>query len=440
MRRGLSFERGREGVIKKQFTNSSLQVPDSLRSSRRRLVRLLARLIISGLALLTVSTLAHSQNGNGWTFFDAAPPVPPEIYTSSPLQGVWDVETRDNPYIEALTILIHPPNSSLPFQHKGNPLAAHAIWHLKGEAGFRRDAFMVTLESGDGGGVAVEFGQFEYCNCVSVRWEVSPTSDGNTMVGKWTYSDQEGVTVWRRRPQQASVKKMTISSARWDPSVELWRPATFDMEDGPARIDWVHGAGCAGAPGNCLTTRVELYGPHFAGEHSLWMDPEKFGPLFAKWICVDGRREIRWAGCGNETSTDNVIGVEIAFMIQHGLEPGGVNLWVNGNPLPIDIKIDNYPDEDRPKIPKLTSLFATNLAGDTTRTLAEGEPFRLVARFEHAHPDAWTTIDELNFMGGAFADPEQGRSVVLHRTVNARIFRSGWIAITDQKVASGDTD
>lgn len=196
MTRGHASEPGREGVIKKQNANSSLQVPDSLRPSRGRLVHLLARLIISGLALFTVPTLAHSQNSNGWTFFDAAPPVPPEIYTSSPLQGVWDVETRDNPYIEALTILVHPPNSSLPFQQKGNPLAAHAIWHLKGEAGFWRDAFMVTLESGDDGGVAAALMEVTGYGVAAFWLSLTDAAVGVGMGGVGVYEYYQGESLY----------------------------------------------------------------------------------------------------------------------------------------------------------------------------------------------------------------------------------------------------
>ena len=98
--------------------------------------------------------------------------------------------------------------------------------------------------------------------------------------------------------------------------------------------------------GNCGGLWITVYGDNFAGNHDIWIDPATHIELWkGRWVCGDGKRKGHWDRCGvGADPGDNVAGVQFELIFWNGMVPGLINFWVDGQPIPIEIIIDDYPD------------------------------------------------------------------------------------------------
>ena len=203
-------------------------------------------------------------------------------------------------------------------------------------------------------------------------------------------------------------------------------PDDFGHRTRAGRLERWHPIGCGGgSTGNCSVVYVSVYGAHFIGAHDVWIDPATRIEIDeAKWICADGETEgSAWYKCGmGNLPGETIAGIQIRLILRGGLTSRPVILWIDGQPIPIDLVVHGLPEEDD-AAPELRLLDAVNTAGEQITQVDEGMPFLVKAVYDGPHPDDWVTL----------ALPDLSRDLVLFRTQDPRVFESDWLAVAEDE-------
>ena len=374
--------------------------------------------------------LVEKARNEGW--IEACGTGRPPAIPLNPFDGVWDVSSPGNPKIDSLIIYMHSRYGPLHRGDPNQPSPAHGVWRLLNVADFAPTTFSIPFVIEEDGFVTSRAGQFDYCNCGQVKWRVRPTGDPNMMVGEWRYGDESGDSVWRKRSGAGVIRSVSIHSAFSNEAGE-WIDDQVEYGSRAGRLDRTYPVGCgAGMRGNCSSLYVTIFGENFAGAHDVWVDPATRLELNeATWVCKNGVNPggSRWDECGMSNNPgDSVAGIRIKFYLWDGMKPGQINIWVDDQPIPVNLSLDGYPESETEQRPSLVLLDAQNSAGDQLTQVEEGEPFIVKAIFDDAHPDAWVSIDvpDLQTLPGEIANK---RELILQRTQDPKIFQSDWLAV-----------
>lgn len=343
------------------------------------------------------------------------------------LDGIWEIKSPGNGKIASLTIFTNFSYGVLHRSDPNQPSPTVGAWRLEGDTGFRRDTFAFRPNLADDGGVTAAEGQFEFCNCVKMRWEVHQTGDADILVGTWRYDEQTGPSIWRRRSAAPTIRSVTIGEAAFDAAGEAVNDS-YGFGQRAGRITRAEPVTCARQNRrNCDDIWVSLFGDNFGGAHTIWIDPASHIELDgeAGWYCRDGAFVGYWNRCGMGASEPdgNVAGIGVKLRLWDGLTSGRYNLWVAGTPVPIEVEIGGMP---APEAPALVLLDARDPEGTQITEVREGEPFIVSAHYDGPHPDTWVALEmpALRPVAGA-AD----RTMVLQRTEDPKVFESGWLAV-----------
>lgn len=343
------------------------------------------------------------------------------------LDGIWDVDSQGFDQVVALTVYVTMSHGILHRYDPNKPSPVHAAWWFDGATGFRRDTAAFVLSVSEDGTVEAAEGQFGFCNCRRIQWKVRRTGDPDILVGTWQFEDKKGTSTWRRRSSAAGIRSVAIDRAYPDEAGELAKD-TFVAGDRAGKIVRRAPVTCArGNRNNCDTVWVTLFGEGFAGAHNIWIDPATHFELSnaSGWMCRNGAFEHQWSRCGmgRPVADSEVTGISIKMLMWDGMRSGRVNLWVDGQPVPLDVEIADMPAPDRPS---LKLLDAVNVEGEQITKVSEREPFIVKAIYDAPHPDGWVSLE---LPGLRPVRGHTDRQLVLQRTDDASVFESEWLVI-----------
>lgn len=354
------------------------------------------------------------------------------------LDGMWTITARGNPKVAALTIAVSRESHGLGYRDPEGPLLAAGVLRYPGSSNYRN--FDLSISRSDDGTIRIRFGQFEYCNCVPVEYTARPTSNPDVMAGEWIYKDQRGPAVWRRGPS-ARIQSVEMGMAiRTDQGTYV--SDRFGFGERPGRVERTHRVTCGYGQmrGNCDGFWIAIRGENFAGAQDLWIDPASHMEINkAGWLCANGRMKdwgAGWRGCGStKRPGDGVVGLSVKLLFWDGIAPGKRTLWVNGQPIPFEMVIHNYPADDKIGRPALVDLRAMSPDGNPLAALAEGSPFVLEAHYDGPNPAEWVSAAVPGALlprpaETAASGTGRGRRIILLRTEDAKIFRSVPLIVT----------
>lgn len=359
--------------------------------------------------------------------------------------GVWEVEMPGNPFIAHAVVAVDIDGGHLALRDPNTGSPATGLVRYKDKQGYRQ--FGPNAKVTESGAFQAKLGAFGFCGCVPLLSEVKPTSQPDLMVGEWTYKEERGLAIWRRRPG-IEIRKVTLSRALYDEAGGQV-PDRYAYGARPGLVERRHKVTCGAgqARANCDRFWVTVTGENFAGSPSVWIDPAgKMEIREADWICRDGLKKANaWYKCGNARRPGgDVVGVQVKLLLRDGITPGPRTLWIGGQPVPFRFVIHGYPEADRPALPKLVSLQALDDDGAVLEELAESRPFVLEAVYDSAHPDAWVTVKLPGHRPIRTLDTPLGEErgedeiletrsgaeeILLRRTEDAGVFRSDRYAV-----------
>ena len=358
---------------------------------------------------------------------------PPASYNQQHrLDGVWDIySTGDQPYA-AVKIYVHMPGGTLP---GGDPKQLPPATILSRQKGADQPGWVsgsIVLHEQKDGSVEAAYGQFKYCSCVPVVWRVRSTGDPDVMTGEWDFGGVKGATVWRRHSPQVTIRSVVVSRALPDAQGNLVDDR-FSYGTRRGRLERTHPVTCGygSMRGNCDRVWVTIWGDGFAGAHDVWLDPAYHMELGGtRWLCRNGGYQTdAWHGCdGTGEPGGGVTGLQTLLILRDGMKPGPLNLWVDGQPIPIDVVLNGYPEE-KPATPALVSFEARNAQDEPVARIEEGVPFRLTATFDAAHPDAWTPVGLPELPKIEVAGKLVEQEVILQRESDPKRFHSEWMTL-----------
>lgn len=357
---------------------------------------------------------------------------PPSYGAEHRLDGVWEVfSPGDQPY-DHLKIYVHMKEGILHRVDPNQPSPAVAVVRYKGFDQYAPGGGAIILHENEDGSIETALGQFGYCSCVSVHWRMRPTGDPNVMRGEWEYDGAKGAAVWRRHSIVAKIRSVTISSAVHGADGDLVADS-FAYGSRRGRLERNHPISCGYGElrGNCDRVWVTIFGDSFFGAHDIWLDPAYHMELDrAQWLCTNGEAQGSvWRYCdGPGQPGVGVAGIQLVLNLRSGMKPGPINLWVDGQPIPIEVVLAGYPEEEEER-PALVSLKATDADGEAVTRIEEGKPFMLTATYDGEHPDAWTRVAAPNLPSTEVAGKLVEQEVILQRTEDLKTFRSGWMTV-----------
>lgn len=295
------------------------------------------------------------------------------------IDGIWDIEDDGLDLYNNLTLAIS-------HGHAGVGPRDPALTQLATSMGITRykdrDHFSevnATPVLQDDGSVTMQFGQFEYCNCVSVDYDVRSTGDPDVLIGRWVFNkgnddETSGRSVWRRQPAM-EIETLNYRLGGPDPAQHFVRNE-IAYGTGSLRVKDEFGA----------TTRfIEIRGTGMPGGHDFWYDSLDGAIQIDQggWMCADGRHATfgnDWINCGNRQAIDDgVVGLRFRLRAPQGLPTGKTTLWLAGQPIPIIFGAEE---------PLASIRFLKWDEGEllTTTEIAEGDPFWIEAFFK-SRPD-----------------------------------------------------
>lgn len=351
----------------------------------------------------------------------------PPFQLATIAEGVWDVDSPGNPHLDEFVVAINRHHTGVGFRGSGGSYVGTTLRKEKGRAHFSDGG--INLGVAEDGSIYAEFGQYGFCSCRKIKFEVEPSGDPNVMTGTWRYDDDSGMSIWRRRPP-AVIHTINYRNKSADPTQGFVRDEV-DFGKRPLKVERTHPLSCGNARVNCDWIWVSIFGEHFAGGQNVWMDPSTELELRSPaYLCADGSRDGDWRDCGStEYAGDGVAGIRVQLILWEGVTPGNKILWVNGQPIAMEMLIHGYPEETdtRPNLVTIASYDANNRR--MTR-VTEGRAFTVEATFDAEHPDEWIRLE----MSSANSDhavvpgtePEETESqwITLTRTKDRKVFRS----------------
>lgn len=358
---------------------------------------------------------------------------PPIHFERHWLDGVWDVYTPGDQPVDQMKIYVHMKGGILHRVDPNAPSPASAVVRYRGNAEYNQGGYAIILNEKEDGSLETAFGQFGYCSCVSVHWRMRRTGDPNILRGEWEFDGRKGASTWRRSASgTGTVRSVVISSAVHDAEGDLVDDR-FEYGARRGRIERTHPVSCGYGDmrGNCDKVWVSVIGDRFYGAHDVWLDPASHFELYsAHWICTNlGGQNSAWRYCdGAGEPGAGVAGVQAQLILWPGMKPGPINLWVDGQPIPIDVVLAGYPEEKEER-PALVSLKATDADGEAVTRIEEGKPFMLTATYEGEHPDAWTRVAAPNLPSTEAAGKLVEQEVILQRTKDLKTFESAWMTV-----------
>lgn len=252
------------------------------------------------------------------------------------LDGIWDIKDENNDKYDALSLAISHQFVGLGHRTADTPLYGVGVIKWPKQP-YWTPASGTPKREADGA-VTMSFGQFGYCSCRTVDYTVRPTGDPDVMTGKWVYKNGDGAviesgkSVWRRRPP---IKIDTVTFyAGGAPEQEVrYGKGSLKIEQRYTRGDlW-----------------ITIYGERLAGGHNLWMYPENGNLTIrdTKWLCANGdERDYgdEWRLCGSKkTLGDGVTAIRFAIRSRKQMDPGKRTIWLDGQPIEIDV---SAPDQE----------------------------------------------------------------------------------------------
>lgn len=316
-----------------------------------------------------------------------------------PLVGIWQIEDIDNPKVVSMTIAMHHGFDAILDQSEGATVPYYGIFQHRRPDKITTHRAQGRLKKSDDGSYRTKFGQFEYCDCVSVRYTVNPTGDPDVMIGEWVYGKKRGVSTWRRQPP---IKIDSVSH-----EIELVRMGPLDrVEYGtrPTKIELNH-------PAKSYDVVVWIRGQRFAGGHEIRIDPSsriKINYNSSRYRCARGgsyRVDQSWYNCRKKNSKPNplsesVTGINVRLVTKKGITPGTKTLWIDGQPVPLDIVIHGYPE---PLLPELASIEIVDPESlDPIEEIEFGRSFKV--RLTYAEPPV-AEITEIVTISTSWGEP-----------------------------------
>ena len=193
--------------------------------------------------------------------------------------------------------------------------------------------------------MTIRYGQFAYCNCRQEEMEVKRTKTPGVLEGTWSYEEEKGRAVWRKRPE-SRIHSVSISQAYLDID-GAFASDRFRFGDREGLIERKHPITCGYGMmrSNCDRVQIDIRGEGFAGGNDVWLDDEKLELYGIGWTCSnDSVARDTWHQCGmKETPGDQVVGLTASALLLDGIEPGLKELRVNNQSVPMNLVISGYP-------------------------------------------------------------------------------------------------
>lgn len=353
------------------------------------------------------------------------------------LAGLWDVEAPGNPFLAELLVVLDRGHRGIGWRAADAALVASSVERAKDSGSYRSSGIKVSVS--DDGVVSAAYGQYGFCNCRQIEFEVRPTGDPNVLAGRWSYRGKgdrvtSGPALWHRRPP-ARFQSFSYANKSADPTQRGTRDEVA-FGGRPLRIERKHPVTCGAGLSrvNCHAVWITILGRNAAGGHDVWIDPASHMEIRDPgWICADGSGVSNWDKCGNRSAAaDSVAGIRLRLVMWDGMTPGPRILWVDGQAAPLDIVLHGYPEGEERSEPALVSLVPRDSSGAEISTLSEGAAFALEATFDGEHPDSWVRLrmrpgepgETGPSDGNGAEDPGSAQWVTLTRTSDLRVFRS----------------
>jgi len=256
------------------------------------------------------------------------------------MNGIWDIEDDNNKKYDALSLAVSHQFSGIGLRSTEEPIVGSGVVKWPGKTYWSNT--QAKLRRAEDGTVTMAFGQFGYCNCVSVEYTMKPSDNPDVLVGEWFYrkgktkKEKHGKSVWRRRPP-VKIDSIYYYIGSANPKQTFTRNK-IQYGEGPLKIEQRF------TPG---TLWITIMGERLAGGHNFWMDTEdnNLNVRDKGWFCKNGRHfdyGDEWRRCGTEkTLGDGVVGLRFAVRVKKKMAPGPRTIWLDGQPIEIYISNEN---------------------------------------------------------------------------------------------------
>lgn len=333
-----------------------------------------------------------------------------------PLVGIWKVEDDGNPHYLTMTVATYSEGPSSVVDP--TPGAAVSYFGVRRTKAGDVLTTQGALESQADGSFKSAIGQRP-----TVNYILRPTDDPDLITGVWIVDGKDGpiqgFSAWRRQPPlKTNSVSHQFGSEEFDPVPHGVRPTKIELNYStngyPNVVIW-------------------LRGERFAGGHQVRTNPGSgishyhLGFTEPRYLC-DGKGTYPWhtqwwpcsQGAGSpDPLSGAVLGLYLHFSIRKDATPGIETFWIDGQPVPLELVIQGYPE---PTLPELISLQALDRNENPLKVIIEAVPFALRAIFDDDHPDEWISVEVPT------AAPE-GYQVRLKRTEDHNVFRSVWLVV-----------
>ena len=374
---------------------------------------------------------------------------PPEdlMPANGEFTGLWDIQAPNNGFMEEILVALTRGGHGVGYLSATGNLVPAGSMRRKGASHYGH--FNPNVMAVESGRLKLHLATGGFAGRTKLWLEVRPSGSPDVLVGEWQYGEKKrirgGPATMRRRPP-ARFSRITIGNARRGKDGS----DRFAFGERPGRIERSHPVTCGAgrSRANCDRVWITIEGENLAGGHTVWIDPASHMEIRdAGWTCRNGKRRdygAGWTRCGGtKRAGDGVVALSMRLYLWDGIAPGRRTLWVDGKPIPIEMVIHGYPkDKEKPK-PDLVSLRALDGKGTVLDALDEDGPFVLEAVFKADHPDHWVkvtmpggrrvTVDGplgATRPGPTLTETPAGvREIVLRRTADATVFRSGPLKI-----------
>jgi hypothetical protein len=307
------------------------------------------------------------------------------------LNGIWIIEDTGNDNIDVLELALSHQYSGLGNRTEQSSVVGVGRIKYPGKPFFENASGKLNL-AGDGT-VTMAFGQFGFCNCLTVDYTVKPTGNPNIMRGEWKHRETSGATTWRRQPP-IKINAVNYRLSSPNPKENYVRDNTFDLEE-PLNIAQEHTIG---------NFWITILGDRLAGGHNMWVDDDGGNIMIRDigWLCKNGEHREggdSWKFCGSDRELgDGVVGIKF-LVISKGPMPTGVReLWLDGQKISLNV-FDTTLDTQETQSTVEIRILTPDLTPIDKDHISYGEPFVVQAVYSEK-PDTVPDSVTLEWVGG----------------------------------------
>ncbi len=354
------------------------------------------------------------------------------------LEGTWDVELEGCKFVRRATVALG--RGRVAFEARDDSRG----WRVAGVAenpDGERGAFGIwSADVSDDGVIAFSLGRHGFSgsrltvvgNALDAKGELR----AGQIVGEWRYRDDRGKTTWRKRPSIQIESVIFNSQVRDDRGRPIVDKISHGQRPGIVRRSHPLNCGYGNMRANCPKFSIEAMGKHFAGLHSVWIDPAYHLEITPGYLCSDGSVG-EWSGCGGgDQIGDGVVGIRMQVLVRNDVTPGRKVLYIDEQPIPFDLEIKGFPESQagtpaeaaddsdtgiREQKVRLALLGPGGVDGEPIDTIEGAVPFRVELKYPELPKTAPETV--------TIFESEGSNSIHVQATNDPNVFRSDWYSL-----------